>query len=80
MASQLKPDLVLMDIRLEGEKGGIMAAAVISNELGIPMVYLTAHTDPKTVERAKRTKPPGYLIKPFDQSRLQPSIGMSWTW
>ena len=73
-AAQLKPDLVLMDIRLEGEKDGIMTAAVISNELGIPVVFVTAHTDPKTVERAKRTKPSGYLIKPFDQSRLQPAI------
>ena len=73
-AAQLKPDLVLMDIQLEGEKDGIMAAAVIINELHIPVIYLTAHTDPKTVERAKGTKPSGYLVKPFDHARLQPVI------
>ena len=73
-AAQLKPDLVLMDIQLQGEKDGIMAAEVISNEFGIPVVYLTAHTDPKTVERARRTKPSGYLVKPLDRVRLQPAI------
>jgi len=78
-ASELKPDLILMDIILKGQIDGITAAAEIYNHLNIPIVYLTAHTDEKTLLRAKSTKPFGYIIKPFDRRDLQTTIEMAIT-
>ncbi len=60
-----RPDLVLMDIVLSGKMDGIEAADLIRTRLGIPVIYLSAHSDPMTLERAKLTEPSGYLIKPF---------------
>jgi DNA-binding NarL/FixJ family response regulator len=59
------PDLVLMDIRLEGEVDGVRAAQLLHDELGLRVVYLTANSDLSTVERAKQTQPYGYLLKPI---------------
>jgi DNA-binding NarL/FixJ family response regulator len=59
------PDLVLMDIRLEGDTDGVAAAARLRDELGLRVVYLTANSDPATVDRAKHTAPYGYLLKPI---------------
>lgn len=58
------PDLVLMDIRLEGQADGIDAAERLRSQLGIHVVYLTANSDLSTVERAKQTEPYGYVLKP----------------
>lgn len=74
LAETLKPDLVLMDIRLPGEIDGIEAAARIRNQYHIPVVYLTAHTDDQTLERAIATDPYGYLTKPFKRSDLHTTI------
>jgi len=63
-ASEHRPDLVLMDIRLEGAMDGITAAGVLSEKMGIHVVYLTAHSDVSTLDRAKATHPYGYLLKP----------------
>lgn len=63
-----KPDIVLMDIVLKGDMDGIAASGIIKEELGIPVVYLTAYADTKTLERAKQTEPYGYIIKPFKES------------
>ena len=65
VASQLRPDLVLMDIRLNGEMDGISAAGQIRDQFAIPMVFVTAHADGDTLKRAEVTQPSGYLIKPF---------------
>ncbi len=65
---QHKPDIVLMDIVLKGDMDGIAAAGIIREELRIPVVYLTAYADTKTLERAKQTEPYGYIIKPFKES------------
>ncbi|MCK5227771.1 MAG: response regulator, partial [Desulfobulbaceae bacterium] len=70
---ELRPDLVLMDIVLKGEMNGIEAAEEI-NTLNIPVVYLTAHADTDTLDRAKTTAPYGYIIKPFDERMLQSTI------
>jgi signal transduction histidine kinase len=78
-AWEIKPDLILMDIILKGRIDGITAAAEIYNNLNIPIVYLTAHTDEKTLLRAKSTKPFGYIIKPFDRKDLQTTIEMAIT-
>ncbi len=73
-AAKTKPDLILMDIVLRGGMDGIEAADQIHTWLNIPIVYLTAYGDEKTLERAKLTEPFGYLIKPFHQNELQSTI------
>ena len=68
------PDLVLMDIMLQGEMDGIEAASQIASRFDIPVVYLTAYSDEKILERAKITEPFGYLVKPFRDRELQINI------
>lgn len=68
------PDLVLMDIRLKGEMDGIEAAQEIRTQLGIPVIYLTAHSDEETLKRAKQTEPEGYILKPFEEEDLRTII------
>ena len=76
-AGEIKPDLVLMDIRLEGKLGGINAAQQIKKEFNIPVVYLTAYADENTLKNAKYTEPFGYLIKPFEDRELHATIEMA---
>jgi CheY-like chemotaxis protein len=76
-AEEYNPDLVLMDIVLEGEMNGIEAANEIRSRLNIPIVYLTAYADEKTLERAKITEPFGYIIKPFEDRELITSVEMA---
>ncbi len=73
-ARELAPDLVLMDIMLAGVTDGIQAAEIIREQYGIPVVYLTAYSDPQTLARAKVTEPYGYILKPFDQRDLQIAV------
>lgn len=73
-AEELKPDLILMDIFLKGEMDGIEAADKIMTFLDIPVIYLTALSDKKTFERAKLTKPYGFLTKPIDSNELKATI------
>ena len=68
--AELRPDVVLMDIVLQGEMDGIQAAQKISS-LDIPVVFLTAYSDDKTLQRAKATNPYGYIIKPYADKELQ---------
>lgn len=74
---RLVPDLVLMDIKLQGEMDGIDAATAIRAELDIPVVYLTAFADEETLGRAKLTRPYGYLLKPFHERELHVVIELS---
>ena len=76
-AGEASPDLVLMDIMLEGKTDGIEAAEEIRSRLNIPVIYLTAHTDTNTLERAKLTEPFGYIIKPFEERALHTAIEMA---
>lgn len=69
-AARLRPDLVLMDIRLKGEMDGIEAARRIRESLDVPVIYLTAHADPAMQERTRATEPYGYVLKPFDEQQL----------
>jgi two-component system, response regulator PdtaR len=73
-AGETRPDLILMDIRIQGEKDGIAASEEINGLYHIPIVYLTAHSDEKTLERAMKTQPYGYLIKPFRDRELYSTI------
>ena len=74
IAHRERPDLVLMDIRLDGEVDGIVAAQQVRDQLGIPVVFLTAHADDDTIRRATRAEPFGYLLKPFEDSQLRTVI------
>jgi class 3 adenylate cyclase len=76
-AGDLKPDLILMDIMLEGDITGIDAAEEIMNNYNIPVIYLTAFADPVTLEKAKLTEPFGYILKPYDERTLHTSIEMA---
>ncbi len=73
-ASIVKPDLVLMDIQLQGEMSGITAAEEIYTRYNIPVVYLTAYADEQTLAQATKTNPFGYLIKPFQSKQLHTTI------
>jgi CheY-like chemotaxis protein len=73
-AASMRPDLVLMDIRLKGEMDGIEAAAAIRAEYGIPIVFLTAHADAAVRERAEATDPYGYIVKPFKVADIRAAI------
>lgn len=64
-------DLVLMDIMLNGGMDGIDTAEQIHSRYDIPIVYLTAHSDETTLERAKITEPFGYIIKPFREREMK---------
>ncbi len=68
------PNLVLMDIVLKGDMDGITAAEIIDSKMNVPIVFLTAYADRKTLERAKLTNPFGYLVKPLQQKDLRVAI------
>lgn len=72
--AHLQPDLVLMDIRLDGEMDGVETAKQIWQTWQIPVVFLTAHADENTLTRAKATQPFGYILKPFDDRELITTI------
>ncbi len=72
----VKPDLILMDINLEGELSGIDVSKEINKTREVPVIYLTALADNNTLQEAKYTEPSGYLIKPFDEDMLRTSIEM----
>jgi two-component system, response regulator PdtaR len=84
-AGELQPDLVLMDIKLEGEMDGIEAAGKIKKHFDIPVIYLTAYSDENTLERARMTEPSGYVLKepsgfvhkPFKESELHSTIELT---
>ena len=69
-ATTLRPDLILMDIHLRGTMDGIEAARIIGERVPAPVVFLTAHGDSNTVNRAVQASPYGYLVKPFDERVL----------
>ncbi|MEG3841414.1 EAL domain-containing protein [Microcoleus sp. herbarium14] len=75
--TELRPDLVLMDVNLQGEIDGITAAEQISSRFQIPVVYLTAYADEKTLRRVNLTKPFGYIVKPFEEKNLHTTIQLA---
>ncbi len=76
-AGAMSPDLVLMDIMLEGEMDGVEAAGRITAGLDVPIIYLTAYADENTLLRAKVTQPFAYLLKPFQERELLVTIEMA---
>ncbi len=74
MAEELRPQLLLMDVGLRGEIDGIQAAQMIQERTNIPVIFLTAHRDLETLERAVQIGPLGYLVKPFQEVELRCAI------
>ena len=77
LAAATRPDVALMDIMLHGRPEGIDAAEHLRSKLDIPVIYLTAHSDPATLQRAKRTDPAGYIVKPFDDAQLRVALELA---
>ncbi|PRY16169.1 LytTR family two component transcriptional regulator [Pontibacter ummariensis] len=74
MIRETQPDLVLLDINLKGNTDGVDIGARIREEFNIPFIYLTAYADHSTIDRAKKTEPDGFLVKPFDEKSLRSAI------
>jgi diguanylate cyclase (GGDEF)-like protein len=76
-ASEKRPDVVLMDIRIKGKRDGIEVASLLRELYDVPVIYLTAHADEATIERAKKSEPHGYLVKPVKTAELRSAIEIS---
>jgi len=74
---EIRPALVLMDIDLPGDMDGIETAREIIKRYNIPIVYISSMLDPDIMERAKVTKPRGYIVKPFTDNQLRATIEMA---
>ncbi|WP_037319067.1 response regulator transcription factor [Salegentibacter sp. Hel_I_6] len=70
---QLKPDIAILDIRVEGLKTGVW----LGNQLDIPIIYLTAFNDEETIKKAIATKPTSYLVKPFNNKDLYIAVELA---
>jgi DNA-binding LytR/AlgR family response regulator len=75
--SAQKPDLILLDINIEGDKDGIQLAHQINKDYQIPFVFLTSYYDNNTLKRAKATNPKGYVVKPFDEGDLIANVELA---
>ena len=73
----LHPQLVLMDVVLKGQIDGVQAAEQIRAHYDVPIIYLTAYSDERTLQRAKVTEPYGYVLKPFEDRELYTAIEMA---
>ncbi|MBK7697083.1 MAG: response regulator transcription factor [Saprospiraceae bacterium] len=72
-----KPDIVLLDINLEGKQDGIDLGKYIHEKLGIPFVFLSSYSDKNTLDRLKQVQPSGYLVKPFHEKTLLTTLEIS---
>jgi CheY-like chemotaxis protein len=70
-AMENAPLLIITETKLHGDFDGIETVARINRKVGVPVIYLTAQSDRKTLERAKETNPFGYILKPFSATQLQ---------
>jgi diguanylate cyclase len=73
-AARKRPDIVLMDIRIKGKLDGIQTAEILKEKFHSAVIYLTAHADEATIQRAKKTEPYGYLLKPVKTAELRSMI------
>jgi PAS domain S-box-containing protein len=74
LAGKHQPDIVLMDINLAGAMDGITAGGEIRSRWGIPIIYVTAFATQAIIDRAKKTVPSGYILKPFNERQIQTAI------
>lgn len=77
LAQTTKPDVVLMDIQLEGQMDGVEAAIAIRKEMGIPVVFLTGNSDEQTIDRARITEAFGYLHKPIQEREVHSALQLA---
>ena len=75
--AESRPDLVLMDIHLEGDLDGIETTALIPADQHVPVIYLTAYSEDATLKRASATNSHGYLLKPFSERELHAMLQMT---
>lgn len=68
------PDLVVLDINLNGAEEGIEIAKVINDKYFLPFVFLTSYSDKITLNHAKNTQPAGYIVKPFSDAGLYATL------
>lgn len=73
-SEKFQPDLILMDIQIKGDLDGIETSRIVWQKFRIPVIFLTAYADEKTLERAKLTEPFGYILKPFEENELHTAI------
>lgn len=73
-AAHERADLALMDMRLKGETNGIDAALALRERYGVPVVFLTAHSDADTLARAQVAEPLGYIVKPFLDGEVEATL------
>ena len=71
------PDIILMDINLQGRMDGIEAAHIIRNQNNIPIIFVTAYANDEKLERAKKSMPFGYILKPFRDQDIKVAIEMA---
>ncbi len=69
-----RPDMVFMDIKLKGDKDGIELGEIIKQMVDAPIVYVTSYSDPEIIERAKRTHPAGFIVKPFNTNDIHAMV------
>jgi signal transduction histidine kinase len=77
MVATLAPDLVLMDIQLNGPSDGVAAAETIRQQYALPVVFITAYSADEVLARAKLTEPYGYILKPFTDRELRVTLAMA---
>lgn len=77
MLHRFRPDMVLLDIAIKGDKDGIEIAGIIRDKYKIPFIYITSFADKDTLERAKATLPYGYIVKPFKDRDIISAIEMA---
>ena len=73
----VRHDLLLIDIRLQGEMDGIEMANLINKQYDIPIIYITAHSEENTIKRAKMTEPYGYSLKPVNPKELKVAVELT---
>lgn len=74
LASERTPDLVLMDVTLEGRGDGVETARQLQNRFATPILFVTAHSDRSTLERVRALNPRGWLLKPFSPKQLEQAV------
>lgn len=73
----LQPDLILVDITLDGELNGIDFVNHLKKKTDIPFIFLTSLSDNATLEKVKATEPFGYIVKPFNEKTLKTNIELA---
>jgi DNA-binding NarL/FixJ family response regulator len=80
MTIKTTPDLVLMDIRLDGRIDGITASEQIKKVVDVPIIFISTYTDRETIDRAVQCNPSGYIVKPFRSEDLLRKVESALDW